>query len=90
MAEAVVKNKQKYRRQEVERGLKVIEIIREKVKADDLEVEKDPVQVKIPVQKLIRMDVKTKLYQNIRRKIRKRKSKRRIKLKTSIKKFLKY
>lgn len=90
MAEAVVKNKQKYRRQEVERGLKVIEIIREKVKADDLEVEKDPVQVKIPVQKLIRMDVKTKLYQNIRRKIRKRKSKRRIKSKTSIKKFLKY
>ena len=90
MAEAVVKNKQKYRRQEVERGLKVIEIIREKVKADDLEVKKDPVQVKIPVQKLIRMDVKTKLYQNIRRKIRKRKSKRRIKLKTSIKKFLKY
>ena len=88
MAEAVVKNKQKYRRQEVERGLKVIEIIREKVKADDLEVEKDPVQVKIPVQKLIRMDVKTKLYQNIRRKIRK--SKRRIKSKTSIKKFLKY
>ena len=90
MAEAVVKNKQKYRRQEVERGLKVIEIIREKVKADDLEVKKDPVQVKIPVQKLIRMDVKTKLYQSIRRKIRKRKSKRRIKLKTSIKKFLKY
>ena len=90
MAEAVVKNKQKYRRQEVERGLKVIEIIREKVKADDLEVEKDPVQVKIPVQKLIRMDVKTKLYQSIRRKIRKRKSKRRIKSKTSIKKFLKY
>ena len=90
MAEAVVKNKQKYRRQEVERGLKVIEIIREKVKADDLEVKKDPVQVKIPVQKLIRMDVKTKLYQNIRRKIRKRKSKRRIKSKTSIKKFLKY
>ena len=90
MAEAVVKNKQKYRRQEAERGLKVIEIIREKVKADDLEVKKDPVQVKIPVQKLIRMDVKTKLYQNIRRKIRKRKSKRRIKLKTSIKKFLKY
>ena len=90
MAEAVVKNKQKYRRQEVERGLKVIEIIREKVKADDLEVKKDPVQVKIPVQKLIRMDVKTKLYQSIRRKIRKRKSKRRIKSKTSIKKFLKY
>ena len=90
MAEAVVKNKQKYRRQEVERGLKVIEIIREKVKADDLEVEKDPVQVKIPAQKLIRMDVKTKLYQNIRRKIRKRKSKRRIKSKTLIKKFLKY
>ena len=90
MAEAVVKNKQKYRRQESERGLKVIEIIREKVKADDLEVEKDPVQVKIPAQKLIRMDVKTKLYQNIRRKIRKRKSKRRIKSKTSIKKFLKY
>ena len=90
MAEAVVKNKQKYRRQEVERGLKVIEIIREKVKADDLEVEKDPVQVKIPAQKLIRMDVKTKLYQSIRRKIRKRKSKRRIKSKTSIKKFLKY
>ena len=90
MAEAVVKNKQKYRRQEVKRGLKVIEIIREKVKADDLEVEKDPVQVKIPAQKLIRMDVKTKLYQNIRRKIRKRKSKRRIKSKTSIKKFLKY
>ena len=90
MAEVVVKNKQKYRRQEVERGLKVIEIIREKVKADDLEVEKDPVQVKIPVQKLIRMDVKTKLYQNIRRKIRKRKSKRRIKSKTLIKKFLKY
>ena len=68
----------------------MIEIIREKVKADDLEVKKDPVQVKIPVQKLIRMDVKTKLYQNIRRKIRKRKSKRRIKSKTSIKKFLKY
>ena len=90
MAEAVVKNKQKYRRQEVERGLKVIEIIREKVKADDLEVKKDPVQVKIPAQKLIRMDVKTKLYQNIRRKIRKRKSKRRIKSKTLIKKFLKY
>ena len=90
MAEAVVKNKQKYRRQEVERSLKVIEIIREKVKADDLEVKKDPVQVKIPVQKLIRMDVKTKLYQNIRRKIRKRKSKRRIKSKTLIKKFLKY
>ena len=90
MAEAVVKNRKKFRRQEVERGLKVIEIIREKVKADDLEVEKDPVQVKIPVQKLIRMDVKTKLYQNIRRKIRKRKSKRRIKSKTSIKKFLKY
>ena len=90
MAEAVVKNKQKYRRQEVERGLKVIEIIREKVKADDLEVEKDPVLVKIPAQKLIRMDVKTKLYQSIRRKIRKRKSKRRIKSKTSIKKFLKY
>ena len=90
MAEAVVKNKQKYRRQEAERGLKVIEIIREKVKADDLEVKKDPVQVKIPAQKLIRMDVKTKLYQNIRRKIRKRKSKRRIKSKTSIKKFLKY
>ena len=88
MAEAVVKNKQKYRRQEAERGLKVIEIIREKVKADDLVVKKDPVQVKIPVQKLIRMDVKTKLYQNIRRKIRK--SKRRIKSKTSIKKFLKY
>ena len=90
MAEAVVKNRKKFRRQEVERGLKVIEIIREKVKADDLEVKKDPVQVKIPVQKLIRMDVKTKLYQNIRRKIRKRKSKRRIKSKTSIKKFLKY
>ena len=90
MAEAVVKNKQKYRRQEVERSLKVIEIIREKVKADDLEVEKDPVLVKIPAQKLIRMDVKTKLYQSIRRKIRKRKSKRRIKSKTSIKKFLKY
>ena len=90
MAEAVVKNKQKYRRQEVERGLKVIEIIREKVKADDLEVEKDPVLVKIPAQKRIRMDVKTKLYQNIRRKIRKRKLKRRIKSKTSIKKFLKY
>ena len=90
MAEAVVKNKQKYRRQESERGLKVIEIIREKVKADDLEVKKDPVQVKIPVQKRIRMDVKTKLYQSIRRKIRKRKSKRRIKSKTSIKKFLKY
>ena len=90
MAEAVVKNRKKFRRQEVERGLKVIEIIREKVKADDLEVKKDPVQVKIPVQKLIRMDVKTKLYQNIRRKIRKRKSKRRIKSKTSIEKFLKY
>ena len=90
MAEAVVKNRKKFRRQEVERGLKVIEIIREKVKADDLEVKKDPVQVKIPVQKLIRMDVKTKLYQSIRRKIRKRKSKRRIKSKTSIEKFLKY
>ena len=71
VAGAAVKKRKKDQHQEVERDQRTI--TRQTVKADDHEAEKDPVQVKIPVLKLIKLNEKRKIYQNKRRKIRKRK-----------------